>query len=168
MKIIIPLIVVFIILFLLIFKWIYSDNKNELEEKKANLFHVIGTAFVLALAPTVAIALVLLALFGSTTIVNTLFSLHITTNQLMLLSISLFIYLYSIDSIIAVAVEHTIGKNIFHPIALLLIRILAFYMIGLVFGLNQTSSFIIAAGVAFIIFFIEVFEVLHQTNEKTS
>lgn len=159
MTIIILATVIFIILFLLLFIWIYKSEKEEIKRKKGKIFAVIGTAFILALAPIVAIVLVLLALFGSTNIANTIFSLNISTTQLMFLTISLFIYLYTIDSFISVLVEHIIGKkDIFHLIALLLIRILAFYMIGLVFGLNQTSDFIIALIVSFIIFFVEFFE----------
>ncbi|MFD1362821.1 MULTISPECIES: hypothetical protein [Lentibacillus] len=168
MTIFIPAIILFVILFLFLSIWIYKGTKKEREETKANLFHVIGTAFILAMAPTVAITLVLLALFGSTNVANTVFSLNISTSQLIFLTISLFLYLYTIDSFICVLVEHIMGNNIFNHIALLLIRILAFYGIGLIFGLSQTSNFLIAIVVACIVFFIEYLQENNKAENKSS
>lgn len=45
---------------------------------------------------------------------------------------------------------------VFNLVIVLLVRILAFYTIRLIFNLNQTSNFIIAIVVSFIIFFIEI------------
>lgn len=163
MKIVIALIVVFAISFLLLLKFIYSDNKKEAEAEKTTIFYVILTAFVLALAPTAVIALILFALLGSTVSVNMLFALHISTKQLILLAISLLVYLFSIDSIIEVIVKHIVGKNILYFIIVLLIRLLVFYAIGLAFGLEQTSSFTIATGVAIIIL---LFEILYLASER--
>lgn len=155
--------VVFIISFLLIFTFIYKDNKKEPVEKRGNLFLVIVTAFLLALAPTVVFALFLFVILGSSSVVNMLFSLHISTKLLILLSVFLLIYLFTVDSIIEIILKHILGKNMFYMIILLLIRMLAFYAIGLAIGVKQPSSFKIAIGVSLIIF---VLEILYGMNEK--
>ncbi|QHS23752.1 hypothetical protein GWK91_12685 [Virgibacillus sp. MSP4-1] len=158
MTIIIPTIAVFIISFLLLSVWIYKNEKEEIKKKKGKIFAVMATAFILALAPTAVIGLVLFALFGSTNLVNTIFSLDISTSTLMLLTVSLVIYLYTIDSLLSLLVEHIMGRvNIFNHLILLLIRILAFYTIGLIFDLNQKSNVILAVIVAFIILLFEAF-----------
>ncbi|MGY0691863.1 hypothetical protein ACW2QC_03610 [Virgibacillus sp. FSP13] len=166
MKIIISLIVVFIISFLLLFLWIYSSEKEELKEKRANLFHVVATAFILALGPTVFIGLSLFVLLGSANTVTMIFSLHISTNQLIILAISFFVYLFTIDSVIERIVKYILGRNKFNYVVLLLIRIIGFYLIGKISGLNQTVSITIAVGVAFITLLIEVFFHLREKNKQ--
>ncbi|MGY0691895.1 hypothetical protein ACW2QC_03775 [Virgibacillus sp. FSP13] len=120
-----------------------------------NLFLVLFVAMVLALLPTVAIGLVLFVLLSSTSAVNMIFSLHVGNDQLIMFAISLLVYLFSIDSLLELIVKHVVGKNLLYFIALLLIRTLAAYTIGKIIGLDQTISFTIAAGVAFIIFLFE-------------
>lgn len=166
MKIVIALVVVFTISFMLLFKLVYSGNKQEPEDEKINLFLVIFVAFLLALFPTVAIALVLFVLLGSTSAVNMAFSLNISTNQLIMFAIALLVYLFSIDSIIELIVKHILGKNILYYAALLLIRIGAVHTIGTFMGLNQTISITIATGVAFIIFLIEILNHLKEKGKE--
>lgn len=114
MKIVISIMSVFMISFLLISTFVYKNNKKEPEEKRGGLLLVIVTAFFLALAPTVVIALILFVLLGSVATVNMLFLLQISTKQLILISISLLVYLFSIDSMIEIAIKHILGKNIFY------------------------------------------------------
>lgn len=156
MKIIILLIAIFMVLFLLVFKMIYSGEKKEIKAKKKNIFSAIGAAFILALAPTVAIGFILFVLFGSVTFINTTFSFNISTSQLSLLVIAFFIYLYTIDNIIEFAINYILGKHMVNLVIVLLVRILAFYTIGLILNLNQTSNFIIALVVSSTIFLIEI------------
>lgn len=164
MKVVISIIIIYIASFLLFFKLIYNSEKKELEMKKANLFDVIIAALALALIPTVVITLIIFVLLGSTNVVNFLFSLNISMNKLIIMAISLCVYLLSIDGIIEIAVKLIVGENIFCFIIMSLIHILAFYMIGLVIGLSQLNSFIIASGVALIIF---IFEVLYDKMENS-
>ncbi len=163
MGIIITLSIVFFISFMLIFKLVYSGNKEESEKEKLGFFGVIFVVFLLALLPTAAIAFFLFVLLGSTNAINTLFSLQIGTKQVIFLAISLFVYLFSIDSIIEIVVKHIVGQRVFYFFIMMLIRILASYTIGLFIGLNQNNSLIIAAGVSFIIF---LFEVLYFMKTK--
>lgn len=151
----ISLTAVFIISFLLILKMVYSGNKEESEENKMNLFLVILVTFLLALLPTLAIAIILFVLIGSVSSIKLLFSLDISTSQLILLAISLFIYLFTLDNLVETFLRYLIGKKILNYVMLLLIRILVFYLIGLAIGLKETNSFTIAAGVAIIICLIE-------------
>lgn len=144
------------VLFLFVFKMIYSGEKKELKANNKKVFSAIGAAFILALAPTLAFGFILFVLFGSATFINTTLLLNISTNQIVLLVIAIYIYLYTIDNIIEFALTYILGKHIFNLVIVLLVRILAFYTIGLIFNLNQTSNFIIALVVSFIIFLIEI------------
>ncbi|MFS0647162.1 hypothetical protein [Siminovitchia sp. 179-K 8D1 HS] len=164
MKIIVSLIVVFLISFSLIFILVFKGNQKEPEQEKLNFFLVILVTFLIALFPTAAIALILFALFGSVSAVNMLFSLHISKNELIMLAIALIVYLFTIDNLIEVIVKHIIGKNILYFMIMLLIRILASYAIGKAIGINQTNSFMISSGVAFIILLIEVLYHLRERN----
>ena len=156
MKIIILLITIFIALFLLVFSMIYKGEKREIKAKKRKIFPAIGAAFILASAPTLVFGAVLFLLFGSVSFVNITFLLDISTNQLAFLVIAFFIYLYTIDNIVEFATNYILGEHIFNLIIVLLIRILAFYTIGLMFNLNQTSNLIITSAVSSITFFIEI------------
>ncbi|WP_087974991.1 hypothetical protein [Oceanobacillus rekensis] len=100
MIIITPVIVVFVISFILLFLWIYNGEKNEIKAEKKKIFSAIGASFILTLAPSAFIGLSLFVLLGSTNTVNMIFSLNISTKQLVILAISFFVYLFTIDNII--------------------------------------------------------------------
>lgn len=168
MTIIIPIICIFVISFVCILILILKGEKDELLRDKRKIFPAIMTAFILALAPTVVITVVVFTLFGSTTLVNNLFSLNISINQLMFLTVSMLIYLYTIDSFISVLVEYIMGKNVFNNIVLLFIRIIAFYYLGSIFSLNYTSNLIISFVVAFIIFLYELLKFQYDIKEDNS
>ena|SRR5690625_919689 len=164
MKIIFVLIMmVFLISFLLLFKLIYSGEKKPLEEKEGNLFHVCLAAFVLALIPTVVIALFIFMLLGSTNAVNLLFSLDLNMKQLVILTISFFVYLFFIDGIIETSIKIIVGENSYLFILQFLIHIFTFYIIGLLVQVKQTSNFMIAIGVSLMILLLEV---LYGQKEK--
>jgi len=169
MTIITPIIIVFIVLFLIVFIWIFKNEKEEIKKKKEKVFVAIATAFILALAPTAVIALILFALYGSTQVANTIFSLDVNTSKLMLLTVVLVGYLYTIDTFFSVLIQHIIGsgKDIFYRIGIFLIRILAFYGIGLMFGLSQESSFLIAVVVSLITLFADYLQENNKTKESS-
>ena|SRR5699024_510374 len=166
MKIFISLLIVFIISFLLLFKLVYNGNKEESENEKLNFFLVILVSFVLALLPTSAIGLILFVVLGSANTVNMVFSLNISLNQLIVLAISFLVYLFTVDSIVEIAVKHILGKNIFYYSVILLIRIGVFYMIGELVGLTLTVSITFSVGVAFIILLIETSYILRQKRKS--
>ena len=166
MKIVITLIVIFIISFLLIFKFIYNENRKEPKEEKANIFMVIFISLFFSLLITGTLGLSIFVLIGSTNIVNIMFSLNISMNELIILAISFFVYLFFLDDILEIIVEHIVGKNIYYTIVLILIRIGIFYVIGNIVGLAQTVSITIATGVTFIIFLIEVLSHLRESNKQ--
>ena len=144
---------------------IYSGEKEKIRAEKGKIFPAIGAAFILALAPTVALVFILFALFGSSSFINTIFSLNIKTSQLVLLTIAFFVYLYTIDNIIEFAVNYILGKLIFSLVIVLLVRILALYTIGLIFNLNQTSNFTIALIISSIIFFVEIIQLSKKSKK---
>lgn len=148
---------------MLIFTFVYKGNKKEKKEEKLTIFGVVFVAFILALAPTIVIALAIFVLISSTSAINMLFSLHINMKQLITFVISFTIYLFSIDNIVEMIVKHIVGKNKLYFATLLLIRVLVGYVIGLILGLNQFNSLVIAAGITIIVLLIEVF---YELNEK--
>jgi len=156
MKIVITLLIVFLITFLLIFAFIFRSNKQESEEEKTSCFMVIFVSFLFSLVITGTIGLILFAIFGSTSLVNSLFSLHISTNQLVVVTIAFFIYLFTLDNLLEWIVKWIISKNLFYTSLLAFLRIGIFYAIANLVGLTQNVSITIAAGVAFILLFIEV------------
>lgn len=164
MQVVITIAIIFLVLFIMFFLFIYNGEKKELEMKIADIFPVIIAAFALALIPTAVIALIIFVLIGSTNVVNFLFSLNISMNKLIIMALSLCAYLLIIDGIVETVLKLIVGENIFQLIILLLIHIFAFYIIGLLVGLSQLNSFIIALGVALIIF---TFEILYDKMEKS-
>ncbi|WP_240377166.1 hypothetical protein [Bacillus piscicola] len=163
MKIVILLAIVFVISFLLIFKLVYSGNKEETKEEKINFLQVLFVTGLLALLPTIAIGLIVFALLGSAHAVNMIFSLQVSTSQLIVLAVSFFVYLFTVDSVIEIIVEYIIGKNIVSNLTMLLIRIGVFYLIGAFAGLDQTVNITIAAGIGLIILIVET---LYNWREK--
>lgn len=160
------LIIVFITAFLLLFRFIYRGNKQETEDEKINFFMVIFVSMALSFVITATISLVIFALIGSASIVNVIFSLNVSKNQLVVLAISFLVYLFIIEKIIEITVKYIIGKNIFYVIVLVFIRIGIFYLIGKIIGLNQIINITIALGVAFIIMLIEVLYYLREKNKE--
>jgi len=160
------LIVVFMISFLLIFNFIYSQNRKESKKEKISLFMVILITTLFSLIITATMALFLFILLGSTSIVTILFSLHIGKNQLVILAISFFVYLFIFANFIEFPVKYIIGSSIYYVLVLALIRISIFYLIGNAVGLSQTVSITIATGVTFITVLIEVLYHLKQKNNR--
>lgn len=165
MKIVITLLVIFIISALLMFTFIYKENRQEPHEEKMGLFMTIFVTVIIALILTVVIGLILFVLIGSANTVNILFSLNINMNQIIILAIAFLVYLYTIDTIIEIVIQHILGKNIFSQLILFLIRILTFHIIGSLISLNEKVSFTIASGVAFIILVIEGLYNLREKNK---
>ncbi len=163
MEIAILLLVAFTISFLLIFKMAYNDNKTQPDKNKLHVFGVLFVVFLLALIPTAVIAVFIFILLGSTNAVNLLFTLEISGRKMIVFAISLFMYYFTIDSVIEIIVKYIVGKNnAFYFGILLLIRLGALYIIGTIIGLPQTSSFVIATGLTVIILTIEVLYYLHK------
>lgn len=152
--------------FLLIFNFIYSQNRKESKKEKISLFMVILITTLFSLIITATMALFLFILLGSTSIVTILFSLHIGKNQLVILAISFFVYLFIFANFIEFPVKYIIGSSIYYVLVLALIRISIFYLIGNAVGLSQTVSITIATGVTFITVLIEVLYHLKQKNNR--
>lgn len=81
MKIVFTLVVIFIMAFLFVFSIVYRANKEEKVEERMNGIHITIVSFMIALLPTIVIAVILFALFGSANVVNELFSLKINLNK---------------------------------------------------------------------------------------
>ncbi|MBU9711926.1 hypothetical protein [Evansella tamaricis] len=168
LELMILVLTVFVISFCLMFLWIYKGEKKDLAEKKANIFHVSVTALLLAVIPTAFVGLSLLVLLGTTNTVNLIFTLHLSKNQLLILSICFFVYLFVLDNILERLANHIFGEGAFLYTILTLIRIGVFNLIGKLIGLDQTVSITIAAGVSTIILILEIFYRYRMNKSDTT
>src|SRR5690606_3706219 len=130
------------------------------------LFHILITSFIFSSVITFVFSFILLVLLGSTNLIDTLHSLRIPENQLILLSISFFIYLFTIDTLIGYIVEIITGKNFVYTIVLFFSRIFAFYIIGALLNLEHNSNVPISIGIALVIFIIELYSVLNSKKQS--
>lgn len=159
-----PVISIFIILFLLIFAWILKNERKESNNIK--LFHILITSFIFSSVITFVLSFILFVLFGSVNLIDTLYSLKIPNNKLLLLAISFFIYLFTIDVLIEYSIEIITGKNFVYTVVLFFTRILAFYTIGALLNLERNSNILISIGIALIIFIIELYSVLNGKKQS--
>lgn len=151
MQIIITLVVTFIIAYSLIFLLIYRTNKKEKRNERINIAFVLLVTFILALIPTAIIAFFLFALIGSTNIINTVFSLELSLNTLIILSIIFLLYLFTLDYIIELSIEILLGKNNAYYITLFFVRTFIFFIICALFQLNDRVSFLVALSMSLIL-----------------
>ncbi|MFD2706743.1 hypothetical protein [Salibacterium lacus] len=148
------LIVVFVLFFL--FATIVIVSSKEEKHRKPKIVSTLAIACVLAIFPTAVLALFLFAMLGSSVFVQQLFSLDVSFQQILTITVCLFIYWYTVDSIIEKIVQHVMGPAMLHRVVVLLTRIFAFYTIGAITGINQTSSLLIAAAVSLLLLLIEL------------
>ncbi|API92611.1 MULTISPECIES: hypothetical protein [Virgibacillus] len=169
MKLVISItVIIFVLLFSVLFGWMLISEKKEDKLNRSSILGLTIAAFFLALLITLVLGLGLFTLFGSIKMTNTLFDLELNMKQVGFVFIAYLIFLSTVDNVIDFLVKHIIGENLFYPIFLSLIRTFILHMIGLIIGIQQTSSFIIAGVVSFIIFLIETYAILRKgAKEET-
>ncbi|MBU8565386.1 hypothetical protein KM914_02850 [Virgibacillus pantothenticus] len=169
MKLVISItVIIFVLLFSVLFGWMLISEKKEDKLNRSSILGLTIAAFFLALLITLVLGLGLFTLFGSIKMTNTLFDLELNMKQVGFVFIAYLIFLSTVDNVIDFLVKHIIGENLFYLIFLLLIRTFILHMIGLIIGIQQTSSFIIAGVVSFIIFLIEIYAILRKgAKEET-
>ncbi len=156
MAIIILISIIFILSFVLIFRMVYKGERQEKQEDKGSMWLVLFVTTLLALLVVGALGFMLLVLFGSLNVANSLFGLEFDLKQLVLLTVFFFIYLFTADSIFQNVIEFLLRPILFQRITNLLIRILAFGLIGTWTGLNSTEAILLATGTAVILLLVEV------------
>ncbi|MEK9197187.1 hypothetical protein SFC08_09520 [Lysinibacillus halotolerans] len=154
MKITIFLLFIFVLSFIILFLFLNKENKKE--ESKDSIPIVVFSSVLFAFIITIVIAFFLFILIGSTTVIDTLFSLDITTNQLIVIGISFLIYWLSIDSIFEKVFEYFMGETVYTALSLAITRVAAFYIIGILMKLDQYTNLSISIGVSVILFIIDV------------
>ncbi len=162
MKILIFLSVIFILTFLLLFWFIQHENKKEEKKDSLLLLVVIAVLFSVIIASVVAFFLFLI--MGSTSVIDTIFSLNINTNQLMVIGISFLIYWMTIDNIFETFFEYLLGKNTYAILSLAVSRVAAFYIIGMIIKLNEVINMTISIGVSLILLAIDVLYFFRNTK----
>ena len=163
MKIVIFLSIIFIPIFILLFWFIHHENKKEKEKDSLLTLIIVATLFSVIL--TVVFVFFLFLIIGSTSVIDTLFSLNINTNQLITIGISFLIYWLTVDNIIEKFFEYLLGENIYAILSLALARMAAFYIIGIILNLNDTINMTISIGVSLILLVIEML-FFHKMNSK--
>ncbi|SFP64403.1 hypothetical protein [Salibacterium halotolerans] len=153
---IITLLAVVYALFFLFVTILIVSSKEEEKRSKRKIISTLAIACVLAIFPTAVLALFLFAMLGSSVFIQHLFSLDVSFQQILTVTVCLFIYWYTVDSIIEKIVQHVMGPAMLHHVVVLLTRIFAFHTIGAITGLNQTSSLLIAAVVSLFLLLIEL------------
>jgi hypothetical protein len=163
MKIVIFASVIFIPIFILLFWFIHHENKKEKEKDSLLTIIIVATLFSVIL--TVVFVFFLFLIIGSTSVIDTIFSLNINTNQLITIGISFLIYWLTVDNIIEKFFEYLFGKNIYAIFSLAVARMAAFYLIGIILNLNDTINMTISIGVSLILLVIEML-FFHKKNSK--
>ena len=153
LKISIFLSVIFIISFLLLF-W-FVRHKNEKEENKDSLITLAIVSVIFSVIITSVFAFFLFVIIGSTSVIDKIFSLNLTTDQLLLIGISFLIYWLTIDNIFEKLFEYMLGENIFAVLFLALSRVVSFYIIGIIIKLNEPVNIAVSIGVPLIILVID-------------
>ena len=153
LKISIFLSVIFIISFLLLF-W-FVRHKNEKEENKDSLITLAIVSVIFSVIITAVFAFFLFVIIGSTSVIDKIFSLNLTTDQLLLIGISFLIYWLTIDNIFEKLFEYMLGENIFAVLFLALSRVVSFYIIGITIKLNEPVNTAVSIGVPLIILAID-------------
>ena len=154
LKISIFLSVIFILSFLLLFWFIHHENKKE--ENKDSLLTLVVVAILFSVIITFVFAFFLFLIMGSTNVIDTIFSLNINTNQLIVIGISFLIYWLTIDNIFEKFFEYLLGENIYAILSLALSRVASFYIIGIIIKLNEVINMTISIGVSLILLAIDV------------
>ncbi|GAB2540036.1 hypothetical protein [Gracilibacillus alcaliphilus] len=160
----IALLIILSITFFLVFKLVHKGNKEEPEKERINIFLVLFITALFTLIITGVIAVFLFAVLGSTSVVNLVFSLDISTGKLFLLAIVFLIYLFTVDSLIELVIKYILGENMLLRLVMFMMRSAAFYLIGSIAGLTDHTSFILALGVSVIVL---IFEILYDLKEKS-
>lgn len=160
MNISIFLLIIFILSFLILFWFTYHENKKE--EKKDGLLTLLVVAGIFSVIITFVFALFLFLIMGSTSVIDIMFSLELTTNQLLVIGISFLIYWFTIDNILGKFFEYLLGENIYALLALAISRLVSFYMIGILIKLNEVMNMTISIGVSIILLSIEALYFLRK------
>src|SRR5690606_17379214 len=158
LKIAMFLAVIFLLLFIALLWFFRRENKKE--DDKDNMAVLIGVSILFSLIITLAIGFLLLLIVGSITALNTVFSLNISVNQMILIAVSFLIYWFTLDYIFEATFEHIFGENWIAVFSLTLSRIAAFYIIGILFHLNEPINLVVAVGVPLIIVVLDILSLL--------
>ncbi|WP_066192144.1 MULTISPECIES: hypothetical protein [Gracilibacillus] len=156
--------IVLLLIYALSFVLIYQITKQDKEE---GMSVVIVATTLLALIPTAVIALIGFVIFGSTSLINQLFSLEIPTSQLIMLAIGILVYLFTLDSIIEIFIKYIFRKPLLVHLMMGVIRIGLFYIVSGMVGLPDHMSLILAVGVSVIVLLFErLYEIQEKNKEK--
>ncbi|MDV2583329.1 hypothetical protein [Alkalibacillus haloalkaliphilus] len=160
----ITLTAVFAISFILIYNFIKCENNKEPYSEQMNATMVVVVAALLALPILVVVGAFTFAIIGSVSLIDIMFSLNLSTSQLVILGVIFIIYLYTLDSLFELTLKNFIKQVLLYTLLIFLVRVGAFYIIGSIIGLPKQTGLAIAIGVSVTVLLIEF---LFKLREKT-
>ncbi|GEN45418.1 hypothetical protein [Alkalibacillus haloalkaliphilus] len=160
----ITLTAVYTISFILIYNFIKRQNRNEPYSERMNPLMVVVVAALLALPILVVVGAFTFAIIGSVSLIDIMFSLNLSTSQLVILGVIFIIYLYTLDSLFELILKNFIKHVLLYTLFIFLVRVGAFYIIGSIIGLAEQTGLAIAIGVSATVLLIEI---LFKLREKT-
>lgn len=144
----------------------YFINKREDTKERLSNALLIFVAILFAVFITVVFACLFFIIVGSANVMNSMFSLNMSTEQLIVMSISFFVYWITIDNIFETLFEHLFGKSVYALLSLMLSRVASFYLIGIFIPLNEVVNLTFSIGVALIISTIDGLYFFRKEKKK--
>ncbi|NPC93593.1 hypothetical protein HOO54_15445 [Bacillus sp. WMMC1349] len=146
-------------LFLVVFFiFIYRGERKEAEEKNTNekfLLSTIIAALVLSLIPTAIIMGIILFATGSANVLGSFFDLKIGLNQIVMMSVCMVVYAFTIDNIFVAVGRHLIGDNFFKFIFASVFKFLFIYIVGIMCSIGSSDNFILSLGLTLCFLLLE-------------
>ena len=146
-----------------IYAFIRYTNKRETDEERMSAGMTIAVSVLIALFPAGVLAAMLLAVMGSVHTLGLLFDIDLSGGGILLLAVAIFVYLFTLDSVVAAVLGAVAGDGVVQTLLLLAVRSLAVFSICRLFEVGERGSLILGVGVAAIIW---AFEWLIETKEK--
>ncbi|WP_203289264.1 hypothetical protein [Metabacillus sp. cB07] len=164
MNIPILLCIIFILSFIVLYWFFTRENKKD--KDKDSPLALISIAMLFSVLSTLVFAFFLFMIIGSIRVVDSVFSLHIDTGQLLIVGTCYLIYWLSIDSIFSKIFDYMMGDTIYSNLSLSFSRTAAFYLIGLFTGLSKDINLTLSIGVALILLVIDTSYSLYSKKSK--
>ncbi|MFJ5964158.1 hypothetical protein [Bacillus sp. NPDC093026] len=155
---------IYLIFFRVFFFFMYKGEKKEAEESKTNekyLFSTFIGALLLSLIPTVVIMIIVLIITGSTSVIVKSLGLDVDFTQIIILSLALVCYLFTLDHIFIAVGKHILGDNILNTVFASLFRFLCVFSVGAICSFGIADNIIMSIGLTVACLLLEFISLDH-------
>ncbi|MBU8577172.1 MULTISPECIES: hypothetical protein [Bacillus] len=149
---------IYLFFFSLFFFFMYRGEKREAEENKTNEGYVFSTfvgALLLSLIPTAVIMFIVLIATGSISVIVKSLGLNVDFTQIIIVSLALVCYSFTLDNIFITVAKHIMGDNILKTIFVSLFRFLFVFFVGVICSIGIADSIKISIGLTLVCFLLE-------------